>query len=74
MENGTGQLTELERVKLENFTLKHNLMQQQLQANMAERIAFIRKIEESNPGYQWDDRTGLTKTETSSAPAPKRVK
>jgi len=65
--NGSAELTELERVKLENFALKHNLMQQQLQANLAERGALIEKIEAANPGYRWDDRQGLVRV---AEPAP----
>lgn len=54
-----GELTELERVKLENFALKHNTLQQQLQMNLAERAAYIRGIETAHPGYQWDEQQGL---------------
>jgi hypothetical protein len=53
------ELTELERVKMENFTLKHNALQQQLQINLAERNAFIRQIVEAHPGCAWEESRGL---------------
>ena len=59
MENGKPELTELERLKLENFALKHNAMQQQIQANLAERAAFIQRIEEAHPGFAWNEKEGL---------------
>ena len=59
MDNGRGQLSELERVKLENFALKNNLMQQQLQLNLSERAVFIRQLEAAHPGYRWTDQNGL---------------
>lgn len=57
--NGHAELNELERVKLENFALKHNALQHQLQMNLTERTAFIRAVEESHPGYKWDEQQGL---------------
>lgn len=59
MNNGHAELTELERLKMENFALKHNTMQLQLQAVLAERAAFIRQIEEAHPGYCWEEQRGL---------------
>jgi hypothetical protein len=59
MENGKAELTELERVKLENFALKHNALQQQLQANLQARLALITQIEAAHPGYQWNEQQGL---------------
>lgn len=55
VEIGSGELTELERTKMENFALKHGLVQQQLQRIVAERTAYIREIEEAHPGYTWDE-------------------
>jgi hypothetical protein len=49
----------MERLKLENFALKHNVMQQQLQANIAARAAFLREMEAAHPGYRWDEQNGL---------------
>jgi hypothetical protein len=57
--NGTEKLTELERVLMENYALKNSLMQQQLQANLAARAAFIQRIEDARPGYRWSDQQGL---------------
>ena len=59
MNNGVAELTELERTKLENYALKHNLVQQQLQRIVDERSAYIRQIEEAHPGYAWDEQKGL---------------
>jgi hypothetical protein len=55
----TPQLTELQRVKLENFTLKHINLQSALNANMAERAAFCKSIVDEHPGYMWRDPDGL---------------
>lgn len=70
MNNGHAELTELERVKMENFALKHNAMQQQLQANMAERTNFIRAIEDAHPGYQWNEQEGLVAIKGSTLADP----
>jgi hypothetical protein len=53
------QLTEVERLKMENSTLKHHLMQQQSQAVQAERATLIAQIEINHPGFKWDDRQGV---------------
>ena len=63
MSGSNGTLNELERVRLENFALKHNAIQQQLQINLAERNAFIRQIEAAHPGYLWREDQGLVKDE-----------
>ena len=52
-------MTELERVKMENFGLKHNAIQQQLQGNLAERAAFIQQMEAAHPGFKWEEQKGL---------------
>jgi hypothetical protein len=65
MSGSNGTLSEFERVKLENFALKNNILQQQVQANLLERVAFINTIEESHPGYRWSDPEGLVKSEPS---------
>jgi hypothetical protein len=61
--NGNGQLTDLERTKMENFALKHNLIQQQLQAIVMERANYIQSIETAHPGFKWDEREGLVPTD-----------
>lgn len=65
--SNNGTLTELERVKLENFVLKHNAIQQQLQINLAARAAFIQEIEAAHPGYGWDDTQGLVPKEAAKS-------
>jgi hypothetical protein len=52
----SGELTELELTKLENFALKHGLMQQQLQRIVADRTVYIKQVEEAHPGYMWDEQ------------------
>lgn len=64
MTNGT--LTELERTKLENFALKHNALQQQMQMILAERAAYIRIVEEAHPGHRWDEQQGLVSAEPNA--------
>ena len=56
-------LSELERTKMENFALKHNIMQQQLQQIVAERSAYIKQVEAAHPGCRWDEQRGLVKEE-----------
>jgi hypothetical protein len=53
------ELTELERVKIENFNLRLLYMQQQIQQVQAERILFLREVEAAHPGYRWSDQQGL---------------
>jgi hypothetical protein len=70
MDSGTAELTELERVKMENFALKHNSLQQQLNANLAQRQAYIEQIEAAHPGHRWDEPRGLVKKEEPGRPQP----
>lgn len=75
MKNGAeeqqpGQLSELERVKLDNFALKHNAIQQQLNANLIERGAYIKQVEAAHPGYQWRDQEGLVPIPTIEGAKP----
>ena len=64
-QSNNGTLTEMERLKLENFGLKHNAIQQQLQTNLAQRMAFIQEILAAHPGYEWDETQGLVPKEAS---------
>jgi hypothetical protein len=62
MINGAEQpveLTEVERLKMENFGLRYTLLQQQLMANSMERTAYIKQIEANHPGSKWDEQRGL---------------
>jgi hypothetical protein len=52
-------LTEIERLKLENFALKYQAMQAQSQQLLAERAGFIQQIVAARPGFTWDDKLGL---------------
>lgn len=53
----SAELTELEQMKLENYALKHNMIQQQLQRIIAERTAYIKQVEDAHRGYRWDEQT-----------------
>ena len=57
--SNNGTLSELERVKLENFALRHNTLQQQIHVNLTARGAFIRELEVAHPGYRWEDEQGV---------------
>lgn len=59
MTNGTIELTEIERLKMENYALKFNMLQSQINTIVAERAAFIKVIEADHPGYVWTDQNGL---------------
>lgn len=66
MDNGKAELSELERLKMENFALKHSAMQQNLQANLMQRTAFIKEIEAAHPGYVWNEQRGLVPEDYNS--------
>lgn len=59
---------------MENFALKHNLMQQSLQQIVKEREVFILQIERDHPGYRWSEGEGLVaehlKQEKAHEPEP----
>jgi hypothetical protein len=52
------ELTEMERLKIENCNLRILYMQQQIQQVQAERTAFLHQLEAANPGYRWSDMYG----------------
>ena len=56
-------LTELERLKLENFGLRYQALQQQMQQILADRAVLLRQIEADHTGYRWDDQRGLVLAE-----------
>jgi hypothetical protein len=57
------ELTELERVRLENNTLRIVLLQQQLQQVQNERGLLIRQLEAMHPGHEWREGYGLVEKE-----------
>jgi hypothetical protein len=57
------ELSELERVKMENYTLRVLYMEQQVQQVRAERAAFVVQIENDHPGYEWSEGHGLVEKE-----------
>ena len=56
-------LTELERVKIENYTLRVLYMQQQIEQIKTERANFIHQLEAQHPGCEWDEQRGLVQRE-----------
>ena len=56
-------MNELERLKMGNFALKINLLQQQLQHLARERMVFIETLEREHPGYEWDEQRGFVQKE-----------
>jgi hypothetical protein len=52
------ELSELERLKIENCNLRILYMQQQIQQVQTERSVFLRQLEAANPGYSWSDQYG----------------
>ena len=63
------ELTELERVKMENFALRIMFMQQQLQQMQIERANFIHHLEDKYIGYKWSEAEGLVR-ENAGEPYP----
>ena len=57
------QLTEIERLKLENLMLRYNALQQQMNQILVERSTLLRQIETDRPGYRWDEQKGLVLAE-----------
>lgn len=52
------ELTEVERLKMENYNLRIHILQQQMQQMMNERQILIRNIELEHPGFEWDEQHG----------------
>lgn len=53
------ELSEVERLKLENLNLKQFALEIQLQQVMAERARLIKQIEEDRPGWRWKEPNGF---------------
>jgi hypothetical protein len=56
-------LTEVERLKLENFTLRHMAFEAQMRQNQFDRAVFLRLLEETYPGWRWQDPEGWVEKE-----------
>jgi hypothetical protein len=52
------ELTELERLKLENYGLRAYVLETQLRQVGQERVQFIQQMEKQHPGWQWRDPEG----------------
>jgi hypothetical protein len=63
-------LSEVERLKMENLNLRMMFMQQQMQQLQAERLALITKIEDANPGCEWREGYGLVEKEEETEREP----
>jgi hypothetical protein len=57
-------LTEVERLRVENITLKSQLLQIQLDAFQAERAKLVQDIEAPRVGWTWDLATGKFEKKT----------
>ena len=55
----TPELTETEKLRLENTALKYNALQGQIQTLMRERQLIIEQIEARLPDWQWREGEGL---------------
>jgi hypothetical protein len=53
------ELSELERLKMENIALKYRAMEQQMVGLLNERALVIQQIEKDHPGYKWKEPVGL---------------
>ncbi len=52
------QLTEVETLKIENFSLRQHVMRQQFEQAIADRKNYIAEIERNHPNHKWDDQRG----------------
>jgi hypothetical protein len=53
------ELSEIERLKMENIALKYRAMEQQMMVLLNERALVIQQIEQAHPGYKWKEPVGL---------------
>jgi hypothetical protein len=63
-------LTEIERLRLENFALRHIAFEAQLRQNQVDRAVFLKSLEETYPGWRWQDPEGLVAKEEKPEPEP----
>lgn len=63
----TPELTEVQKLKLENFTLRHIAFESQMRQNQLDRAQFIHTIEQAHPGWRWEDPQGLVENEEYEA-------
>jgi hypothetical protein len=70
MPNPVPELTETERLKLENFALRQFALETQLRQNTIDRVFFLRSIEEKHPGWRWQDPEGLVEKEDEPETEP----
>jgi Spy/CpxP family protein refolding chaperone len=52
------ELTELERLRMENIALKYRAMEAQMAALLNDRRAVIEQIESAHAGWKWNDQLG----------------
>lgn len=53
------ELTEIERLKIENLNLKRFALDMQVRQVQAEYASLIKSIEEKYPGWHWREGAGL---------------
>jgi hypothetical protein len=63
------EISEFERVKMENYALRTVFMQQQLQQIQIERATFVQEMEAAHPGYEWQDPYGLVEKQEETVEA-----
>jgi len=57
------ELTETERLKMENLNLKRFALELQLQQVSAARLNLIAELEITHPGCRWHEQLGLVEEE-----------
>lgn len=68
----TAQLTEVERLKIENLQLKFGALQTQQQQLQSEYQALIQALTVSHPGYSWNPQTNTLVAIPKSAPVAEK--
>jgi len=63
------QITEFEKLKLENIQLKFSLLQVQQKQLQAEYQSTIQAIVAEHPGYQWDPQTSALVATPKATPS-----
>jgi hypothetical protein len=57
------EMTEVERLKMENLNLKRFALEVQMQQVNAARLNLIAELEIAHPGYEWDEQRGFVQKE-----------
>ena len=60
------ELTEIERLKLENLNLKRYALETQLTQVLTERANLIKVLEQARPGWHWKEPIGFVANDLNS--------